>query len=96
MDCLLGTIERLTGVHIKPEFTKLQVWQARCCGIKAVCLADWLYRDASIVLERKAALAQEAMTSTGVTYAWQGLTPKMRETFPHILERYEVAERVGR
>jgi hypothetical protein len=74
---------------MNPGLNKLQVWQCRCCGIKAVCLADWLYRDATIALERKAVIAREMMDSSGVARA-DSLTPKMREMFPHILERYEI------
>jgi hypothetical protein len=94
IDALLDTLERLTGIHMNPEFTKLKVWQTRGSGIKATCLADWLYRDATIALERKAQLAAKMMEHTGICHA-SSLTPKMREMFPHVLERYEVVERVG-
>jgi hypothetical protein len=92
IDGLSDTIERMTGIQMSVGLNKINVWHARVAGIKAVCLAGWLYRDASIALERKAALAQQMMESTGTAYGWT-LTSKMREAFPHILERYKVVER---
>jgi hypothetical protein len=94
IDSLVEHIERCTGICMKPGLNKLKVWHARAAGVKAVCLADWLYRDATIALERKAALAQQMMEHRGTVYNWL-LTPKMRRTFPHILERYEIVERVA-
>ena len=91
IDALVENIRRQTGVKLSAKANKINVWHARCAGIKAVCLADWLYRDATIALERKAALAEQMMSSTGIAYS-PSLTPKMRETFPHILARYEVIE----
>lgn len=94
IDALVDTIKRLTGIELNPGINRLNVWHARAAGAKAVCLADWLYRDATIALERKAALAQEMMNSKGMAY-WNRLTPKMRAMFPHILDRYEIVERAA-
>jgi len=80
-----------TGIELNLTLNKINVWHARSAGIKAVCLSDWLYRDAAIALERKAWIAREMMNSSGICYGWN-LTPKMREMFPHILERYEIVE----
>jgi len=74
-----------------PSLNKINVWHARCAGLKAVCLADWLYRDATIALKRKSDIAHEIMESTGLAQPYS-ITPKMREMFPHILERYEIVE----
>jgi hypothetical protein len=94
IDSVVDVVEQMTGVHLNPGINKINVWHARTSGIKAVCLADWLYRDAAIALKRKAEFAQRMMEHRGMAYAWN-LTPKMRETFPHILERYEIVERVA-
>jgi len=84
-------VERLTGISLNLGLNKINVWHVRCVGIKAVCLSDWLYRDATIALERKAALAQKMTKSAGICQS-PSLTPKMRALFPHILSRYEVVE----
>jgi len=89
IDGLVQNVERLTGIQMKPSLNKISVWHCRCCGIKAVCLADWLYRDATVALERKAWIAREMMQDTGIAYR-SSLTPKMREMFPHVLEHYQI------
>jgi len=94
IDALTENIERMTGVCMNPSLNKIDVWHARCSGIKAVCLADWLYRDATISLKRKADLAHQMMEHIGIVYNWL-LTPKMREMFPHVLARYEIIERTA-
>lgn len=83
------SIELFTGIKLGVGINKINVYHARCGGIKAVCLADWLYRDSSIALNRKMKLAQQAMETVGM--AWKkSLTPKMREMFPHIISRYKI------
>jgi len=89
IDGVVENVGRLTGIHLNPGLNKINVWHARAVGIKAVCLADWFYRDATIALERKAWIAREMMNETGIAYQ-SSLTPKIREMFPHILERYEI------
>jgi hypothetical protein len=78
-----------TGIVLSLGENKESVWHARCTGIKAVCLADWLYRDATISLERKAWIAREMMETRGIAQA-SSITPKMRATFPHIIEGYQI------
>jgi hypothetical protein len=94
VDALVENVERLVGIQVSSGPGSHQSWQARCAGIKAVCLADWLYRDATIALERKAWIAREMMETSGLCQP-TSLTPKMRALFPHILDRYEVVERVA-
>jgi len=94
VDALVETVFLLTGIHLNASLNKISVWHARCVGIKAVCLADWLYRDATIALKRKSDIAHEMMESTGLAQPYS-ITPKMREMFPHILERYQIVESVG-
>jgi hypothetical protein len=95
IDAFVENVESRTGIHMNAKLNKIDVWHARCAGIGAVCLSDWLYRDSAISLERKADLARQMMESTGTAYGWS-LTQKMRETFPHVLERYDVIERAVR
>jgi len=89
VDGLVETVLRETGIQLNVGQNAIGVWHARCTGIKAVCLADWLYRGANIALARKAKLAEEMGKTSGLA-RWSSITPKMREMFPHILERYEL------
>ncbi len=89
VDMLVFYIGELTGIKITTTDQKQGVWHSRCVGIKAVCIADWLYRDSSIALERKAWIAREMMGTHGQCRA-SSLTPKMREMFPHIIKQYRV------
>jgi len=89
IDGLVETVLRETGIQLNVGQNAIGVWHARCTGIKAVCLADWLYRGANIALARKAKLAEEMKETSGRAY-WSSITPKMQQVFPHILERYEL------
>lgn len=89
IDGLVETAAREAGIFMLPRINKINVWHARCAGIKAVCLADWMYRDATIALERKAWIAREMM-QTGGTAQWRSISPEMERMFPHVLERYQI------
>jgi hypothetical protein len=78
-----------TGIVMNTGLNKIHVWHTRCTGIKAVCLADWLYRDATIALERKAWIAREMMQTRGTAHKGS-ITDKMREMFPHIISGYRL------
>lgn len=81
---------RLTGISLNVGLNKLNAYHARCTGIKAVCLADWLYRDYSIFMERKEWIAREMYNTLGGQAYESSITPKMREMFPHILKTYSI------
>lgn len=85
---LAENIYRLTGITIGVGLNKMDAYHARCVGIKAICLIDWLYRDNNIALERKEQRAIRAMETSGGFWDYS-VTPKMREMFPHIISRYE-------
>lgn len=76
-----------TGIKLGVGNNKLGVYHARCVGIKAICLADWLYYNCSIALERKEAIARAMVQTIGVAQE-SSITEKMKETFPHILSRH--------
>lgn len=79
-----------TGISLSLGENKINVWHVRCTGIKAVCLADWLYRDATIAQERKAGIARKMIETRGRAHR-SSVTDKMRAVFPHIIAGYEVA-----
>lgn len=83
------TIYKETGIVTSTGLNKLGVWHTRCTGIKAVCLADWLYRGATVALERKAWIAREMMSTRGIAHE-KSVTDKMREMFPHIISGYRL------
>lgn len=82
-------LEDGVGVKTSTVQNKIGVWHTRCVGIKAVCIADWLYRDAKIALERKTWIAREMMQTHGQCKE-SSLTQKMCGMFPHILENYRI------
>ena len=84
------TIWRLTGIATHIIVNKLGIPHIRCAGIKAVCLASWLYKDAKIALERKAWIAREMYEHPGGQAQASSITPKMREMFPEIIGAYSI------
>ena len=84
-----STLLRLTGIEMGIGINKIGVYHARCVGIKAVCLAAWLYGDQHIALGRKNKLAHEAVLHSGIAREYS-ITERMHGMFPEIMERYEI------
>lgn len=84
------TVLRLTGIRGFTHLNKIDVYHTRFVGLKAVCLASWLYKDAKIALERKEWIAREMYNTLGGTAYADSLTPKMREMFPEIIGTYNI------
>ncbi|MBD3299838.1 MAG: hypothetical protein GF347_00620 [Candidatus Moranbacteria bacterium] len=82
------TIENI-GVRLSVGENKTNVYHARTTGVGAVCFIHWLYKNCSIALERKKALAEEAMYPRGLAQK-NIVTEKMKEMFPEVLATYNI------
>jgi hypothetical protein len=81
---------RLTGIKMHVGYSRSHLYAIRCAGIKAVCLASWLYKDCKIALDRKEWIAREMYNTLGGVAYSDGITPKMHEMFPDILNTYRI------
>jgi len=87
-DVVIAKILEWTGVEGTTSMAIHEVRLALYTGIKAACLAKWLYRDADLSLERKHKVAKEMAAHAQDRIQKSSLTPKMQEMFPDILSRY--------
>ena len=87
-DALLSKITELTGIEGTTSLAINDVHLIIYCGIKAVCLAQWLYQDGDLALDRKQKVAQELAGRKQDRINKDSLTPKMRQMFPTITGRY--------
>ena len=84
---LMDKISQCTGIEGTTSTAINDVYLALYIGVKAICLAKWLYSDCkTIVLKRKKEVADEMM-SLRKRYNRASVTPKMRASFPSILDR---------
>ena len=90
IDGFAKTILEMTGIKVGVGINKLNIYHARCSGLKAVCLASWLYKDCKIALDRKEWIAREMYNTLGGVAYSDGITPKMHEMFPDILSIYRI------
>ncbi|HUX30106.1 MAG TPA: LAGLIDADG family homing endonuclease [Thiobacillus sp.] len=87
-DALLSKIANRTGIEGTTSLAINDVHLIIYSGIKAVCLANWLYRDGDMAIARKMDAAREIQVQKQDRINKDSLTPKMRQTFPTILGRY--------
>ena len=87
-DALHTKIAELTGIEGTTALAINDVHLIIYHGIKAVCLAKWLYQEGDFSLKRKQAVAQELAAQKQGRINKDSLTPKMRAKFPGILGRY--------
>lgn len=83
-DAILTKIERFTGIVGTKSTGIFTVYLALYAGIKAICLAQWLYSDCNLALERKRKVALEVAAARR-KYNYASVTPKMQEMFAPIL-----------
>jgi len=87
-DVLMDTISRLTGIIGTTSLAINDVHLALYDGIKAVCLAKWLYQPGDVAKPRKVQAAEAIAKTDQDRIRMDSVTPKMRETFPGILSRF--------
>jgi hypothetical protein len=87
-DALLERIEHWTGIEGTTSIAIGEVYLALYDSIKATCLAHWLYQPKDLAIPRKVEAAQEIVSIEQGRINKDSLTPKMREMFPEILDRY--------
>ena len=87
-NALVAKIADLTGIEASIATDKIGVHLAIYAGIKAVCLATWLYREGDLAMLRKIESSQELAAQKQNRINKNSLTPQMRQKFPHILGRY--------
>ena len=88
-DALIAKVSNLTGIDAITSTDKLGVHLAIYGGIKAICLAEWLYQDGDLAIPRKVESARELAGKEQEKVKNDSLTEKMREMFPGILSRFK-------
>jgi hypothetical protein len=83
---LASAIEQITGIPAPASHPSENISKISWSGLRAKCLANWLYEDCGLCLERKRSLAQECSQwqPPGVIRR-KTITPNMRELFGHLL-----------
>lgn len=81
---LITKIRQFTGIEGTVSTGINDVYLALYTSIKAICLAQWLYSDCTLVLERKYKVAME-LAAARRRYNRASVTPKMQEMFTSIL-----------
>lgn len=83
-DAVLTNVQKFTGIIGTVSLAINNVHLALYTGIKAICLAQWLYSDCKLSLERKQKVATELAASRR-RYNRASITPKMQRMFSYIL-----------
>lgn len=83
-DAILAKIREFTGIEGTKSVGINTVYLALYTGIKAICLAQWLYSDCNLALERKRKVALEVAAARR-RYNRASVTPKMQGMFAGIL-----------
>jgi len=88
MDAVLEYVFCMTGImggrYMANDGMHLVIYT----GIKAVCLASWLYADGDLAMRRKLKAASEIARVNQSRVNSKSVTSKMMSMFPEILSRY--------